>query len=50
MGRGLQYHACVYSKDTFSRLSTEQAIRMMEKGIVEGFETVTAAEGWLRAF
>ena len=34
---------------TFSRLSTDQTIRMMEKGIVKGSDTVSAAEGWLQA-
>lgn len=47
---GLQYHACVYSNDTFSRLSTDKAIRMVEKGIVKGFETAEAAEGWLKTW
>jgi hypothetical protein len=44
---GLTYHACVYSADTFSRLSTDKAIHMVKDGIVEGFETVSEAEGWL---
>ncbi|WP_026463864.1 hypothetical protein [Adhaeribacter aquaticus] len=46
---GLIYHACVYSRDTFSRLSTHQAIHMVEKGIIEGFDTREAAENWLKA-
>ena len=46
---GLQYHACVYSTDIYSRLSTDQAIKMVEKGIVKGFDTLAAAEGWLKA-
>ncbi|AKD02650.1 hypothetical protein POKO110462_09135 [Pontibacter korlensis] len=44
---GLQYHAVVYSKSHFSRLSTDKAIKMVQTGIVEGFETVHEAEGWL---
>ncbi|GAA4434391.1 hypothetical protein GCM10023188_25270 [Pontibacter saemangeumensis] len=47
---GLQYHACVYSRDIYSRLSADQAIRMVEKGIVKGFDTESAAEGWLKAW
>ena len=48
--QGLQYHAYVYSKDIYSRLSTDQAIRMVEKGIVKVFDTASAAEGWLKAW
>lgn len=46
---GLQYHACVYSNDAFSRLSTDQAIRMVEKGVTKGFDAVETAEAWLKA-
>src|SRR5688572_11334050 len=45
---GLQYHACVYSKSVFSRLSTEQTIKMVQKGIVAGFDTHATAENWLK--
>ena len=47
---GLQYHACVYPSEIYSRLSMDKAIRMVEKGIVKGFDTVAAAEGWLKAW
>ncbi len=47
---GLEYHACVYSKNTFSRLSTEQAVKMVKTGIIKGFDSVSAAEGWLKNF
>lgn len=47
---GLHYHACAYSKDAFSRLSTDQMIRMVQRGITKGFDTVEAAEGWLKAW
>jgi len=47
---GLRYHACVYSADTFSRLSTDQAIRMVKNGIVKGFDSPDAAEGWLKTW
>ena len=47
---GLQYHAAVYSQNHFSRLSADQAIRMVESGIVKGFDSVENAEGWLQSF
>ena len=47
---GLQYHAAVYSQNHFSRLSTEQAVSMVQKGIVKGFDTVEQAESWLNSF
>ncbi|WP_018476586.1 hypothetical protein [Pontibacter roseus] len=46
---GLLYHAAVYSQNHFSRLSTDQAVRMVRKGVVKGFETVENAEGWLNS-
>jgi len=45
---GLRYHACVYAKSVFSRLSTDQTIRMIKTGIVKGFEEVSSAESWLK--
>ncbi|HEY4650552.1 MAG TPA: hypothetical protein VIG72_04015 [Pontibacter sp.] len=45
---GLEYHAAVYSKNYFSRLSTNQAINMVKSGIVKGFDTARDAENWLR--
>ena len=47
---GLQYHAAVYSNNHFSKLSTDKAIKMVESGIVKGFNTVENAEGWLNSF
>ncbi|AMM50119.1 hypothetical protein TH61_01525 [Rufibacter sp. DG15C] len=48
---GLEYHACIYSTNTFSHLSTEKAIEMMQQtGIAQGFEDATAAENWLKSF
>jgi hypothetical protein len=44
---GLAYHAMVYSKDHFSKLSTDKAIRLGKSGIIAGFDTVQDAEGWL---
>ncbi|GAA4315739.1 hypothetical protein [Nibribacter koreensis] len=47
---GLEYHACIFSTSTFSRLSTEKAIEMMkETGIAQGFEDEMAAENWLKS-
>jgi len=47
---GLQYHAMVYSKSAFCRFSTEKSIRLMEEGVVEGFNTVHDAQNWLLSF
>ncbi|WP_242921287.1 hypothetical protein [Pontibacter liquoris] len=44
---GLQYHAVVYANSHFSRLSTDKAMRLVKSGIIEGFDTVQDAEGWL---
>jgi hypothetical protein len=44
---GLNYHAVVYSKDHFGKLSTDKAIRLGKSGIIVGFDTEKEAEGWL---
>ncbi|NEM96114.1 hypothetical protein [Pontibacter burrus] len=45
---GLQYHAVVYSKDYFSMLSTDKAIRLAKSGIMKGFDSLQDAENWLK--
>jgi len=47
---GLQYHACVYSRSVFSRLSTDLTIKMMKEGIVKGYDTIIDAQNWLLDF
>lgn len=46
---GLTYHACVYSGDVFSKLSTDKAIQMVKEGIVKGFDMDVDAENWLKS-
>ncbi|RAU84096.1 hypothetical protein [Pontibacter arcticus] len=47
---GLVYHSVIYSQSHFSRLSTDQAIKLVQKGIVKGFDTFEDAENWLKSF
>ena len=46
---GLQFHAAVYSRDYFSRLSTDRAIGLVRHGIAKGFETTENAKNWLNS-
>jgi hypothetical protein len=50
LNKGLKYHACINSRNSFSNLSTEKLKRLVTKGIIQGFEDVNVAKKWLADF